>query len=66
MANGEAIIGLGSLASQPHWFYLAEIIIMKKGPEVKRNTKSPLRRNICRGIIMWNMRLPGPGQIICR
>lgn len=30
MANGEAIIGPGSLASQPHWFYRAKIIIIKK------------------------------------
>lgn len=65
MANGEAIIGLGSLASQPHWYYRAERMIMKKGG-IKRDTKSPLQRNICRGIMMWTMRLPGPGPIICR
>lgn len=34
--------------------------------EEEENTKLPLRRNICQGIIMWNMRLPGPGQIIYR
>lgn len=71
MANREAMIGLGLLASQPHWFYRAErMIIMKKKKKkegiIKRDTKSPLRRNICRGIMMWNMRLPGLGPIICR